>query len=129
MSFNSAVLDRLSGQSSVTDVLGSSPMRVYFHQLPEGVSYPAARFFIVSTPPNAVHNGGGDGLISPSVQFDILAESAASVVAAADAIDAALNGFKASPLSGFRTNRVDAFEESGNYFRITMEYKLHYKTS
>lgn len=129
MSLRTALFSYVSGITAVTDQLGTNPTRFYFNQLPEGVTYPACRYFIVSDPANAVHNGGSSGVKNAQVQVDILAENDIDLEAVESAVDNALNGFKATSIKGYRENRVDGFEEANNLMRVTFTYRIQWQES
>jgi len=121
MSLRSDLYDYITADGSIVALIGT---RFYWLQLPENVTYPATRYFVVSRQRTAAHDGS-TGLDTITIQIDILAEDDGQAESVSTAFKAALDGFKDSPLSGLMINEYDQFEGEGNLWRVTHEYLIH----
>lgn len=91
-----ALYSRLSGQSAVTDLIGT---RLYPVPAPQNASLPFATFQRVSTTRGREVANGPNGLVRTRVQFDVYdtvetGGGRASVLAVANAVRGALDGFR-----------------------------------
>lgn len=99
--------------------------RFHWLQLPESVTYPAARWFVVSRGGHTGHDGPA-GLQTVNVQVDVIGESDGDAESVGEAMKAALDGVKSGSLSSIMINETDTFEDADNLWRITQEYLVHH---
>ncbi len=130
MTFRTDLKTFVDADAGIQASLGTSPVRFYWQQLPEGVTYPAARYFIVSRPPNTAHDGPS-GLETAVVQIDIVGPDAAAIETAAEAFKTAMNGKRATVnnIKGMiLQSEIDSFEDADNLMRIVHSYLIHHGT-
>lgn len=104
MSLESALIAYLSAQSGVTAVFGSSPLRIFPLVLPQSATLPAARYQRIDT--TRGYTAGGDEVL-PEARMQIAIEAATYEGArtAADAVQAALSGYRGT-FGGIYAGRV-----------------------
>lgn len=113
-----SIFPLLSADPAVRAVLGTNPVRVFpFGQAPENVQDPYCVWQFVGQPENYIGNQRPH-VDSHAVQFDVYGVSAASVEAAGNAIQDAVEGFKHATISSFGATTRDA--ATGRY-----RYTLH----
>lgn len=89
-----ALVAYLGRQVALTALIGAGDaMRLYPDMLPEGIAYPAVSYFRVSTP--RIHCLEGPiGFAQPRFQFSTWANKKSDVIAVAEALRHALDGFR-----------------------------------
>lgn len=89
---------KLQNTAGLTALIGT---RVYLEQLPQGATLPCLTYQRISTSRVLTHDtSGSSGTAYPRFQFDAWATTYGSAKAIADALRAALNGFKGTITSG-----------------------------
>lgn len=124
MTFRSDLFAYVTGDAAVAALIGS---RFYWTAL-RGDAYPASRFVVVNRDRNTGHSGPNT-VETFDIQIDHYSADPDEVEAVALAFAAILNGVKA-PASGIsgamQTNETDQFQDDGELFRLTQEYRIHH---
>ncbi len=90
MGIESGIIARLNAVSAITDLVGS---RIYADIKPDGESYPAIVYQLISTTPYSKLIAD-TGLFQSRVQFTLLADSKVSTIQLTAAMKTALQRFK-----------------------------------
>lgn len=104
MDIGAALRTMALADPSVTTAFGT---RMYPLRLPQAVEYPAATYQLISSIPEYSLEGSSN-LNEGRVQFDVYAETYDALIAASEALKAALDGERSDAIGGvFWTNEVD----------------------
>jgi len=98
LSIEAGLVYKLTNTAGITALVST---RVYLETIPQGATLPCITYQRISTPRLTAHDTSGSaGTASPRFQFDAWATTYASARAIADALRAALNGYKGTITSG-----------------------------
>ncbi|RPI63876.1 MAG: DUF3168 domain-containing protein [Planctomycetaceae bacterium] len=111
-------------------VVALASNRVYPNVLPQGVTYPAISFQIISETPEYSHEGDSN-LNLARVQFDCYATTQTGVRAVADALRSALTGLRTTVDnvrigSSFLVNTLSNYEDALRVYRMTRDFMMTY---
>lgn len=129
MNIEEAIYTHLVGNAGVLALAGN---RVYPLNLPQNPSYPAITYRRVTTRRVMAHDGPED-LGFPRFQFDCYAVGYREVRDLANALRAALNGYRGIMGGGVEVdgviflNEVDDFGDTAEVFRVTVDFLIVHK--
>ncbi len=97
--------------------------RIFPLKLPQGVTYPAVRYQVISEPPI-------NGLRGPNptrharVQVDAYAKGYADADALASAIAGALGSREGTTLGSLRLSRSDSYEQATEVYAVSQDFSI-----
>jgi hypothetical protein len=106
LTIEAGLVYKLTTTAGITTLIST---RVYLERIPQGATLPCLTYQRISTPRILTHDTSGSaGTAHPRFQFDAWAATYSSAKAIADALRAALNGFKGTITSGVDSVVVQA---------------------
>lgn len=125
MSIEAALYSKLTGDSGVAAVVGA---RIYPMHMPQAGTLPALVYERIDT----MRTYGHDGQHSPTtvrMQVDSIAATLATAVSCADAVLAALSGFKGTVgavdvRACFAANQINLPDEETGLVRVIQDYLI-----
>lgn len=127
-SIEEAIYAWWTGNGTLCSLAGS---RLYPDRLPQGVTYPAATYRMVSENQPLAHDGALD-LVSTSMQFDVYANAAKAAKALARTLRQQLHGYTGTmgtvAVHGvFHLSSVEDFGEALGIYRVSVDFRFTYK--
>lgn len=126
---HTAILNRLTSDATI---IAAVAQRVYADVLPQHITYPAIRFFHVSTVPRDLHHSGPLNIAIARFQIDCFANSADTARTLANRVRELFHGFKGIVASQtILLSRVESemggFNLDSNAFFSVVEVMLTYR--
>ena len=128
MSVRTAVFDRVTAESDITDVLGTSPTRFRWRNVPQGETPPYTRYFQVARDRKRGHDGPA-GLSLADLQIEHYGADPDAVDALAETFIASLDGTNNGTVTMLLTNELDAFQIDTSLWQITQTWLAQWKES
>lgn len=139
MSIEQAVVDRLGGVTAVTDLLGTSPIRIHPANAAQKTVLPYVTYELLSTQREGILTGQ-TGLASTRIQLDVWGETALSCYNVAEQIRLALDAWLYATLGTTNTKEVQSIRidnETTDYenpidgtsqgiYRRTLDFVIHF---
>lgn len=125
-----ALVTYLAAQSSLTALIGTTPMRYHAVRLPQNPTLPAITYQLISTPRVMSHSGYSN-LAMPRLQMTIFALSYATRNAVSEALRPLLLGFRGT-MSGIRVDGIlladerETFEPITQFFENQLDWIIHH---
>lgn len=120
----------LSAASNVTDIVGSSPVKVFPNTAPQGITPPYITYLKVSNAPQ--NSKDGQPVDHIRMQVDIFALTYPQLEDLAGKVDAALNLYSGT-VNGVLVDEIrfetenDTVDEDEDMYRLSVDYLLRIK--
>lgn len=111
--------------TAITDILGTSPVRLRWNQVPQGEEPPYSRFFQVTRDRQRGHDGGA-GLSLVRLQVEHYAKTPAETMDLADAFTANLDALDNGTVTLLLADESDAFQIDATLFQIRQDWDVQW---